>query len=239
MNIIVVGSGRVGAQLAVLLSQNGHNVSVVDRYQEAFRALGRDFNGRTIRGLGFDEDVLRAAGGLDCDVLAAVTDNDNTNLMTTEVARHLFGINHVITRLYNPERSSAYIQLGIDYVCGTSLVSEEMFAKIQSGHGNHLDTFGNFELMTFSFRGPEGKALRCGDVEIPGEVRIVVFEHEGETMIPEANTLLHDGDVVVAAVSQDRLDEMKHYMRDTSAEERRRALEQAQAAIEAFKKDEA
>ena len=118
-NVIVVGCGRVGSQLANMLSDNGNNVCCIDKNADAFANLGRNFNGSTVQGVGFDEDVLIRAGVEECDVLAAVTQLDNTNLMCAEVANHLFGVPHVISRLYNPDHERAYMQLGIDYVCGT------------------------------------------------------------------------------------------------------------------------
>ena len=144
-NVIVVGCGRVGSQLANMLSDNGNNVCCIDKNADAFANLGRNFNGSTVQGVAFDEDVLIRAGVEECDVLAAVTQLDNTNLMCAEVANHLFGVPHVISRLYNPDHERAYMQLGIDYVCGTSLVAEDVFSKIVSGHGSHIDTFGEFE----------------------------------------------------------------------------------------------
>ena len=149
-NVIVVGCGRVGSQLANMLSDNGSNVCVIDRNVDAFANLGRNFNGSTIQGVGFDEETLEKAGVDECDVVAAVTQLDNTNLMCCEVASRLFGVPHVIARLYNPDHERAYMQLGIDYVCGTSLVAEDVFSKVVSGHGAHLDTFGEFEVLRFS-----------------------------------------------------------------------------------------
>ena len=72
--------------------------------------------------------TLVKAGVEDCDVMAAVTQFDNTNLMCAEVGSRLFGVPHVIARLYNPDHERAYMQLGIDYVCGTSLVAEDVFS---------------------------------------------------------------------------------------------------------------
>ena len=83
-NVIVVGCGRVGSQLANMLSDNGSNVCVIDRNADAFANLGRNFNGSTIQGVGFDEDVLIKAGVEECDVLAAVTQSDNANLMCAD-----------------------------------------------------------------------------------------------------------------------------------------------------------
>lgn len=115
-NIIIVGCGRVGSQLATLLSQGDGNVCVVDRNAAAFSNLDRNFNGNTLQGVGFDEDVLVRAGVEEADVVAAVTQSDNSNLMVIEVARRIFHVPHVIARLYNPARERAYMQLGLDYV---------------------------------------------------------------------------------------------------------------------------
>ena len=108
-NIIIVGCGRVGSQLATLLSQGDGNVCVVDRNAAAFSNLDRNFNGNTLQGVGFDEDVLVRAGVEEADVVAAVTQSDNSNLMVIEVARRIFHVPHVIARLYNPARERAYM----------------------------------------------------------------------------------------------------------------------------------
>ena len=98
-NVIVVGCGRVGSQLANMLSDNGNNVCVIDKNVNAFANLGRNFNGSTVQGVGFDEETLVKAGVEDCDVMAAVTQFDNTNLMCAEVGSRLFGVPHVIARV--------------------------------------------------------------------------------------------------------------------------------------------
>lgn len=215
MNIIIVGCGRVGSQLAMLLSDNGHNVCIVDKTQSSFMALGRDFNGRTIKGLGFDEEVLIDAGIEACDVVAAVTNMDNSNLMIAEVARKIFGVPHVITRLYNPERESAYLQLGLDYVCGTALVAEDMFSMIQSGRGYHIDTFGDFEIIRFALHldSNEYSTIKVSELNRPHEVCIAAFEHNNTSSIPTNDSILHDGDIVIAAVSHERLDEFSRYIK--------------------------
>ncbi len=136
MNVVVVGCGRVGSQLATMLSIEGHNVTVIDKSDDAFRRLGGTFNGVTIVGLGFDEEILEEAGIRDADAFAAVTNLDNTNLMAAEVARKIFEVPHVVARLYNPARERTYQQLGLDYVCGTTLVAEVLVDKISVGAVN-------------------------------------------------------------------------------------------------------
>ncbi len=213
MNIIVVGSGRVGSHLATLLSEDGNNVSIVDRSGEAFRSLGRDFNGRIVKGVGFDEDVLIEAGIEECDVIAAVTSNDNANLMIAEVARRIFNVPHVITRLYEARREKTYAQLGIDFSCGTTLVAEEIFSKIQSGHGHHIDTFGDYEFARFAFNLDDDEVMPCETLEREYGARVVVIEHDDQTELASKKSVLHDGDVAVVCVARENYGELSRFIR--------------------------
>lgn len=217
-NIIIVGCGRVGSRLATMLSAQDGNVCVIDSNPDAFSNLSRNFNGSTLQGVGFDEETLIRAGVEECDVVAAVTSSDNSNLMVAEVARRLFNVNQVITRLYNPERERSYMQLGLDYVCGTSLVAEEVFSKIASGHGAHLDTFGDFEVLRFSLNLSEtGKtSIRSSDLEKEHGIRIIAFERRdgSASSIPNKNSILYHGDSVIACVRHDLLRYFSRYMQD-------------------------
>ena len=218
-NVIVVGCGRVGSQLANMLSDNGNNVYCIDKNADAFANLGRNFNGSTVQGVGFDEDVLIRAGVEECDVLAAVTQLDNTNLMCAEVANHLFGVPHVISRLYNPDHERAYMQLGIDYVCGTSLVAEDVFSKIVSGHGSHIDTFGEFEVLRFTLdlsSRDNAKTIRVSELERDHEVRIIAFERAdgSASSIPTPDSLLYAGDSILACVRHDVIAPFSRYILD-------------------------
>ena len=215
-NVIVVGCGRVGSRLAGMLSDAGANVCVVDWRAEAFNNLGRSFNGSTVQGIGYDEDTLVKAGVEDCDVVAAVTQNDNANLMVTEVASRLYGVPHVIARLYNHDHERAYMQLGIDYVCGTTLVAEEVFSKALAGHGSHIDSFGDYEVLRFSIdlSWHERKAIRVGEIEREHDIRIVAFERKdgSASSIPTGESTLYHGDTVLACVHHNLVDAFSKYI---------------------------
>jgi len=213
MNVIVVGCGRVGSQLSTLLSVEGHNVVVIDRDADAFKRLGTLFNGVTIRGLGFDEEVLEEAGAREADAFAAVTDLDNTNLMAAEVARKIFEIPHVVARLYNPVRERTYQQLGLDYVCGTSLVAEVLLDKIRAGHGHHLTTLGDIEVVQFmASAAVEGKTL--DSVEIPRRFRVAAIARGDSVFVPEPDTVLHAGDILMASVKEEAFGRVERYMEE-------------------------
>ena len=219
-NVIVVGCGRVGSQLASMLSDNGANVCVIDLKADAFANLGRNFNGSTVQGVGFDEDTLVKAGVDECDVMAAVTQSDNANLMCAEVASRLFGVPHVIARLYNPDHERAYMQLGIDYVCGTSLVAEDIFSKVVSGHGAHIDTFGVFEVLRFSldlsWRELDKRTIRVSEMERDHDVRIIAFERgDGSaSSIPTRESILYHGDSVLACVRHELIESFSKYIQE-------------------------
>ena len=180
-NVIVVGCGRVGSQLANMLSDNGNNVCCIDRNADAFANLGRNFNGSTVQGVGFDEDVLIHAGVEECDVFGGRHPVGQREPHVRGGGEPPVRRSSCHLRLYNPDHERAYMQLGIDYICGTSLVAEDVFSKVVAGHGSHIDTFGEFEVLRFSLgRSPAATTQtdpRLGRLlERDHEIRIIAFE---------------------------------------------------------------
>lgn len=212
MNIVIVGCGRVGASLAKLLDDAENEVCVVDIDEAALSRLSGEFQGRTVKGQGFDEAVLLDAGIGDCDAFAAVTSSDNVNLMASEVARRLYHVPHVVTRLVNPERLGLYQQLGLDYICDTELVAEGIASKIRARQAYHMDTFGDFEVLTFMLN-LKGGVMHVRDLEALGEIDISLFEHDGEAVMATPNMFLHDGDTVLAVARNNALEALAPYMK--------------------------
>lgn len=130
MNVVVMGCGRVGARVSAILDQHGHNVSVVDTNPDAFRRLGEKFGGDTLIGTGIDEDVLRRAGIDQAHVFIAVTNGDNRNIMAAQVAHTVFGIKHVVVRIYDPVREDTYRRLGLHTVCPTTTIAAMIIDQI-------------------------------------------------------------------------------------------------------------
>jgi trk system potassium uptake protein TrkA len=199
-----------------LFSRGDNNVVVVDANPAMFNNLGRDFEGRTVAGVGFDEDVLIDAGVEDCDVLAAVTDKDNSNVMIAEVGRKLFDVPYVLTRLFNPDKTSTYLQLGIDYVCGTTLVAEEMYNKVVAAHGTYIESIGDYEILRFALDLTEKScdSIKVTEMEREHEIRIIAFERRDGSLssIPTKESVLYHGDTVVACVHKDLLEMFSTFM---------------------------
>ncbi len=130
MNLLVAGCGLVGAKLAVRMCKLGHDVSVVDREEEHFERLGDGFTGLTLTGNAIDLDLLRRAGIEGCDAVAAVTNSDNVNVMVSQIAREMFSIPRVLTRLYDPERERIFAQFGLHTICPTALTVDSAIAAL-------------------------------------------------------------------------------------------------------------
>lgn len=133
MYVIIAGCGRVGARLATSLTYEKNDVVVIDRQPSAFNRLGSAFNGITLEGVAFDETLLAEAGIHQADIFVSVTDHDNTNLMASEVASSIYRVPKVISRLYDPARELTYFKMGIDYVCGTTLMTDRIHARLFQG----------------------------------------------------------------------------------------------------------
>jgi trk system potassium uptake protein TrkA len=119
VHIVVVGCGRVGSELAMQLSEEGHSVVIIDKNRDSLRRLTR-YHGKTLIGSGFDRDILFQADAGRADALAAVTSGDNTNILCARTARDNYHIKNVVARIYDPQRAEVYMKLGIPTVA-TSL----------------------------------------------------------------------------------------------------------------------
>lgn len=130
---IVVGCGKVGSRLALELSGEGYEVSVVASNADAFRRLPSGFSGELIVGSCVDEDVLEQAGAASAVALAAVSDDDNLNIMAAELARLKFGIRNVVARIYDVELADFYATQGIRTICPTVTVVGRVRDALASG----------------------------------------------------------------------------------------------------------
>lgn len=121
MNILIVGAGKVGCRLAQVLEDFGDEVSIVDEHEEKL-ALLDNFSGLRVTGVGIDIDILKKAGIENCDAVAAVTDNDNVNIMVAQIAQDIFNVPKVLCRVYDPKRKSVFgTNFSMSTICPTSI----------------------------------------------------------------------------------------------------------------------
>ena len=128
-----MGCGRVGSTLARGLEVRDHTVAVIDTNPDAFRRLGASFSGTKVTGVGFDRDVLDAAGIEQADAFAAVSSGDNSNIIAARVARESFGIQQVVARIYDPGRAEVYQRLGITTVATVKWTADQVLRRLLPG----------------------------------------------------------------------------------------------------------
>ncbi|MCL1904388.1 MAG: TrkA family potassium uptake protein [Oscillospiraceae bacterium] len=140
--IIVVGCGRLGANLATALSDVGENVVLIDKSAESFRKLSPSFGGITLVGDASEMTVLNNAGIAKATAVISLTNNDNTNIMVAQLAKKMFNINQVIARLYDPERECVYREFGIETICPAVLSMKEIDILLPSIPLGYLEQEG-------------------------------------------------------------------------------------------------
>ena len=114
-----MGCGRVGARLALQLTQEGNEVTIIDQAAASFTRLGDNFGGTALLGNGIDEDMLKRAGIEEADAFCALTNGDNRNIMSAEMAQKVFNVPKVVCRIYDPIRYEVYKELGLGVICPT------------------------------------------------------------------------------------------------------------------------
>ena len=210
MHIVIMGCGRVGSSLARSLEKRGHSVAIIDVNGDSFRRLGPEFKGITIKGVGFDRDVLEQARIREADGFAAVSSGDNSNILAARVVREEFGVHNVVARIYDQGRAAVYERLGIPTVATVRWTADQVLRRLVPGGVAGL------------WRDPSGAVMLC---EVPchtgwighkisaisahARTPIPALTRYGNAMLVTDSTVLQSGDVVYAMVESERLDDVQ------------------------------
>ena len=210
MYVIIVGCGRVGSELAKLLSSEGHNVVVVDRSPKSFDRLGKTFNGMTLVGNGFDVELLKQAGIAQADAFCSVTNGDNSNIVAAQVAKKIFKVPKVIARVYDPSRADIYKSLGLDIISGTILFAAMIRDKIiESRFSSYLIESKDVGVLEIEVdKDIAGKTVE--EINMPGELLVVMIKGIKGVILPEYKTRLQKNDVIMALVKTESLDTVRN-----------------------------
>jgi len=196
MNIVIVGCGRVGVELALALYQN-HAVSVVDRDLHSFDRLGLHFSGRTLQGHGMDRSVLERAGIETAHALAAVTSSDNVNAIVARIAQAIYSVNHVVARVYNPRRAPIYEKLNLQTVSSSSWGAHRIEQLLVHPGMQSISSAGNGEVQIYEVTVPaEWNGHKISEL-VPMEHSIpVALARNGKGILPRAEILLEPQDIL-------------------------------------------
>ncbi len=198
MNFIVVGCGRVGAELSYHLYKSGHQIVVVDVNRQAFNRLHPDFRGRTLEGEGLAENVLERAGIREADGLAAVTNSDALNAVVSHAAREFFNVPVVVARNYDPSLRGVIETFGLQTVGSTLWGAQRVEELLVNPSEKVVYSAGNGEVEIYEIRIPEAWEGRALD-ELMGpfnECRPVALTRAGRSFLPDANVKLQTGDLL-------------------------------------------
>jgi trk system potassium uptake protein TrkA len=198
MNFIVVGCGRVGAELCYHLFKSGHNVVVVDSKKEAFNRLHPDFRGRTLEGEGLAESVLERAGIREAHGLAAVTNSDTLNAVVAHTAREVYHVPTVVARNYDPNLRSIIEAFGLQTVGSTYWGAQRVEELLMNPTQKMVYSAGNGEVEVYEVRITEewnGRTL--SDLMSPlKDCLPVAIARAGRSSLPEAGMKLQSGDLL-------------------------------------------
>ena len=132
MNIVIMGCGRTGAQLAANMVAAKHKVTVIDISTSSFARLPASFGGTALFGDGTDEEVLRKAGIEQADAFVAVTQSDNRNIMGAQIAKYVFHVPRVVCRIYDPLRKDVYEAVGLEAISPTTVFADLIMSQLEA-----------------------------------------------------------------------------------------------------------
>ncbi len=205
-----MGCGRVGSSLARGLEKRGHSVAVIDILQESFRRLGPTFQGKTVKGVGFDRKVLERAGIERADGFAAVSSGDNSNILAARVVRETFEVHNVVARIYDEGRAEVYERLGIPSVATVRWTADQILRRLLPSGSEPLwrDPSGTVRLVEVHVD-PEWVGQTIGSMQTAAHTPLPFLLRFGVGQVPTESIVFQDGDLLYAAVTNDQVADLE------------------------------
>lgn len=202
MYAVIVGAGEVGFHIATILSQEGHEVAIIDRGDEAYRRASQELDVLALQGNGASRRMLEEANIARADLLIAVTDSDEVNMIVCMTGKRA-GVPQTIARVRNPEYIEDFQTLstgftGVDHVIQPEAAVADEVAKLATLPGVlDVETFASgrvwvIEVQIAGGAPAAGKTLR--ELTLPDGVIITALLHEGKTTVPRGTTAIAPGD---------------------------------------------
>ena len=218
MHAVIVGCGRVGAELAQALEERGVTVSIIDKDATQFEhRLHPGFHGKKLEGIGFDRDILEEAGIKDAEIFVSVTRGDNTNIVCARIAKEHYGIQKVAALIYDPRRAQIYERLGITTVASVAWATDQILARVLPTAESIEWTVGSGEVVVVGIpASPPLIGKPIDDLREPLKVHIVALTRFGKTQIPDKKTIVQEGDLLHLSVVRTSLgDVMERLLSDS------------------------
>jgi trk system potassium uptake protein TrkA len=206
----------------VALEAGGHSVAVIDKNRNAFRRLPLRFDGRTIYGFGFDRQHLEDAGIREAKAFAAVTNGDNTNILSARIARETYEIPNVVARIYDPKRAAIYQRLGIPTVAAVAWTTDQVMRRMFPSNTvtEWTDPSGALTMLERAL--PEEWAGRkLGELDEGDRFRLIALSRRGEARLAVPGLVGQEGDILHLVARSDALDLLEERLHNPTEESRR------------------
>ena len=214
MKVIVIGCGRLGAELAYRLYREGHDVAVVDNAPAAFNVLPPDYAGRLCEGDAMSFDVLHRAGIENADAVAMVTSSDPLNIVVGHVARTVFKVANVVARNYTPELRPLFEAFGLQVVSATSWGAQRVIEMIYESNITTVLSAGNGEVEVYEFCMPDNWAGKTiAEIINPETAVVVSITRAGKAFIPSAGMKLEIGDLMHVSATFEGFEEISKLLK--------------------------
>lgn len=214
MHAVIVGCGRVGAELARALEGRGFTVSIIDKEESAFaERILPGFSGKQLVGVGFDRQILEEAGIREAQIFASVTRGDNTNIVSARIAKEHYNVDKVVALIYDPRRAQMYERLGISTVGTVAWATDQILARVMPTAESVEWTVGSGEVVVIGIPAPPpfiGRPIE--DLRDPGKARVVALTRFGSTQIPDVKTIVQEGDFLHLAVLRSALGDLEEHL---------------------------
>jgi trk system potassium uptake protein TrkA len=207
MKVVIMGCGRVGAELTVQLAKAGHEVVIIDKREEAFSRLPPEFEARQVVGVGFDREVLEEAGIKDCDAFVAVSSGDNSNIVSARVAREHYHVPNVIARIFDPRRAEIYERLNIPTVASVRWTARQIMLMLSHAREEIKESLGGGDLFRMRIEVPPHLVGQpVSSLAADKKVLVAGVDRGGKGFIPDASSTFQEGDIAHVIVNREALD---------------------------------
>ena len=202
MYILIVGAGKVGYFLAKRLCLNKHTVSIVEKDKQLCEETAKELEALVINGDGCDPHILEEAGVNRADVVAAVTGDDEDNLIICQLAKELFKVRRAVGRVNNPDNEHTFAELGVDVpVDATKIIAKIIEEEVSFSDFVNLMSFKRGKLAIVRLDLPSDSPVinkQVQDVQLPPDSVLVSIVRGEEVIVPKGNTVLKPGDDIIA-----------------------------------------
>ena len=202
MYIVIVGAGKVGYFLAQRLILNKHTVSIVDKDKQICEEIAKELEALIVDGDGCDPHILEEAGIARADVVAAVTGDDEDNLIICQLAKEIFKVNRTVGRINNPDNEHTFSELGVDVpIDSTKIISKIIEEEVSFSDFVNLMSFKRGKLAIVRVDLPDDSPVinkQIQDIQLPPDSVLVSIVRGEEVIVPKGDTVLKPGDDIIA-----------------------------------------